>query len=68
VWDLSCLCAHELGIRELMPNSLWARTAVKVLTDLIRKEAWFFCRTNSSVRLWWELKDPKGYLKNLKAI
>ena len=26
----------------------------------IRKEAWLFCRTSSSVRLCWELEEPKG--------
>ncbi|KAJ1493225.1 hypothetical protein T484DRAFT_2800105 [Baffinella frigidus] len=29
--------------------------------DVIRKEAWPFYRTNSGVRLWWELKEPKGH-------
>ena len=24
------------------------------------KEAWLFCRTSSSVRLYWELEEPKG--------
>jgi hypothetical protein len=28
--------------------------------DEIRKEAWLFCRTSSSVRLYWELEEPKG--------
>jgi len=28
--------------------------------DVIRKEAWLFCRTSSSVRLCWELEEPKG--------
>jgi len=28
--------------------------------DVIRKEAWPFYRTSSGVRLWWELKEPKG--------
>ena len=27
---------------------------------VIRKEAGLFCRTSSSVRLWWELEEPKG--------
>ena len=27
---------------------------------MIQKEAGFFCRTSSSVRLWWEFKEPKG--------
>jgi hypothetical protein len=27
---------------------------------VIRKEAEPFCRTSSSVRLWWEFKEPKG--------
>ena len=27
---------------------------------MIRKEAWLFCRTSSSVRLYWELEEPKG--------
>ena len=27
---------------------------------VIRKEAGPFCRTSSSVRLWWELEEPKG--------
>ena len=29
--------------------------------DVIRKEAWLFCRTSSSVRLYWEHEEPKGY-------
>jgi len=28
--------------------------------DVIRKEAWRFCRTSSSIRLCWELEEPKG--------
>ena len=28
--------------------------------DVIRKEAWPFYRTISSVRLCWELEEPKG--------
>eukprot|EP00290_Baffinella_frigidus_P009428 CAMPEP_0180138880 /NCGR_PEP_ID=MMETSP0986-20121125/13179_1 /TAXON_ID=697907 /ORGANISM="non described non described, Strain CCMP2293" /LENGTH=98 /DNA_ID=CAMNT_0022080833 /DNA_START=132 /DNA_END=428 /DNA_ORIENTATION=+ len=28
--------------------------------DLIRKEAWPFCRITSGVRLCWELEEPKG--------
>ena len=28
--------------------------------DVIRKEAWFFYRTISSVHLCWELAEPKG--------
>ncbi|KAJ1471269.1 hypothetical protein T484DRAFT_3536383 [Baffinella frigidus] len=28
--------------------------------DVIRKEAWPFCRISSGVRLWWELKEPQG--------
>ena len=27
---------------------------------VIRKEAGLFCRTSASVRLWWELEEPKG--------
>ena len=27
---------------------------------VIRKEAGLSCRTSSSVRLWWELEEPKG--------
>ena len=27
---------------------------------VIRKEAWTFYRTSSEVRLYWELKEPKG--------
>ena len=27
---------------------------------VIPKEAGLFCRTSSSVRLWWELEGPKG--------
>ena len=27
---------------------------------MIRKEAGLFCRTSSSVRLWWELEESKG--------
>ena len=27
---------------------------------VIQKKAGLFCRTRSSVRLWWELKEPKG--------
>ena len=30
------------------------------LNDVIRKEAWLFCRTSSGVRLCWELEEPKG--------
>ena len=32
---------------------------LKDLKDLIRKEAWLFCRTSSGVRLCWELEGPK---------
>ena len=28
--------------------------------DVVRKEAWLFYRTNSSVRLCWGLEEPKG--------
>jgi len=28
--------------------------------DVIRMEAWSFCRTISGVRLYWELEEPKG--------
>ena len=28
--------------------------------NVIRKEAWLFCRTSSGVRLCWELEEPKG--------
>eukprot|EP00290_Baffinella_frigidus_P055210 CAMPEP_0180342664 /NCGR_PEP_ID=MMETSP0989-20121125/1867_1 /TAXON_ID=697907 /ORGANISM="non described non described, Strain CCMP2293" /LENGTH=35 /DNA_ID= /DNA_START= /DNA_END= /DNA_ORIENTATION= len=28
--------------------------------DVIRKEAWLSCRASSSVRLCWELEEPKG--------
>jgi len=28
--------------------------------NVIRKEAWLFCRTNSGVRLCWELEAPNG--------
>ena len=28
--------------------------------DVIRKEAWLFCRTTSGVRLCWELEEPRG--------
>ena len=28
--------------------------------DVIRKEAWPFCRTISGVRLCWDLEEPKG--------
>ena len=28
--------------------------------DVIRKEAWLFCRTSSGVRLCWELEEPTG--------
>ena len=28
--------------------------------NVIRKEAWLFCRTSSGVRLCWELEKPKG--------
>ena len=27
---------------------------------VIQKDAGLFYRTNSSVRLWWEFKEPKG--------
>ena len=36
--------------------------------NVIRKEAWLFCRTSSGVRLCWELeepKGPKGFIDNL---
>ena len=36
------------------------RWAVQGGLDVIRKEAGLFCRTSSSVRLWWELEEPKG--------
>ena len=28
--------------------------------DVIHQEAWLFCRTNSSVRLWWDFKEREG--------
>ena len=37
--------------------------------DVIRKEAWPFCRTISGVRLCWELEEPRGhvYFDDLRA-
>ena len=32
----------------------------EVSFHVIRKEAGLFCRISSSVRLWWELEEPKG--------
>ena len=31
--------------------------------DVIRKEAWPFCRKKSGVRLCWELEEPEGPLE-----
>ena len=35
--------------------------------DMIRKEAWPFYRTISSVRLFWQLEEPKGPKGRAKA-
>ena len=35
--------------------------------DVIRKEAWPFCRTSSGVRLCWEIEEPKGPKESLAA-
>ena len=47
------------------------RSSVLGSYHVIRKEAGFFCRTSSSVRLWWELEEPKepkgGQLSKLAA-
>ena len=34
---------------------------------VIRKEAGLFCRISSSVRLWWEFKEPTGPKGRLPA-
>ena len=39
---------------------LWVRgTQLRGSQAVIQKEAWSFYRTSSSVRLWWEFKEPK---------
>ena len=35
--------------------------------DVIRKKAWPFYKTNSGVRLCWELEEPKGLKYSAQA-
>ena len=44
--------------REMSP--LLPRSSVHEGLDVIRKEAWPFCRRSSGVRLCWEPEGPKG--------
>jgi len=41
------------------------KNASRERQQVIRKEAWLFCRTSSGVRLCWELEEPKGYEPSL---
>ena len=36
------------------------RSSVQGGLNVIRKEAWLFCKTSSGVRLYWELEEPEG--------
>ena len=47
-------------IHDQVPLSLGIRSCVQGGYHVIRKEAGPLCRTSSSVRLWWEFKEPKG--------
>ena len=49
-------------LHALPQKRLWLYTAILCTggLDVIRKEAWTFCRTISGVRLCWELEQPTG--------
>ena len=55
-------CLLRVGVLDMrLPFSRFLlRSSVLRSYHVIRKEAGLFCRTSSSVRLWWELEEPKG--------
>jgi len=48
------------GLHAVEPAAARNTLGVVPCSPVFRKEAGPLCRTSSSVRLWWEFKEPKG--------